>query len=279
MSEAVLLAVPAVLVALAVASFACVVIDRLPLPLDEPNEFGEMWDTRPWGEVLGGRSRCSSCGVPVRPVDNIPVLGWLKLRGRCRDCGAAIPVFHLGVELLIPVLAFGMYLAIGASWYLLPALFLVVVGVIVAVIDQRTLIVATRLVWPALAASVAIAAWVGIAEGAVIRILLGSLVGAVTLAGPLFAAWWVHPRGMGFGDVRLAVLLGWHAGLAIAVEGVGLAAFVALAALILSSLVGIVFGLVSVASLGRQFPFGPALVAGTLLTVAFAPEIAQIVTG
>ncbi len=82
----------------AIGSFTCVVIDRLPLALDEPNEFGELWDTRPWREVFGGRSRCSSCGAEVTAADNIPVVSWLVLRGRCRGCGERIPAFHPVVE-------------------------------------------------------------------------------------------------------------------------------------------------------------------------------------
>ena len=63
---------------LAIGSFICVIIDRLPVYSEEPNSYGEHWDTRPWGEVLGGNSRCSSCGTPVRPYDNIPIVSWLR---------------------------------------------------------------------------------------------------------------------------------------------------------------------------------------------------------
>ena len=80
----IVLLVGGILIAFVIGSFTNVIIDRLPLELDEPNEFGELYDTRPWAEVLGGRSRCSSCGEPVRPSDNIPVVSWILLRGRCR---------------------------------------------------------------------------------------------------------------------------------------------------------------------------------------------------
>ncbi|HNI36590.1 MAG TPA: prepilin peptidase, partial [Microthrixaceae bacterium] len=60
------------MIAFAVGSFLCVVIERLPVELAEPNEYGDRFDTRPWGEVLGGHSRCSSCGEPIRAIDKIP---------------------------------------------------------------------------------------------------------------------------------------------------------------------------------------------------------------
>ena len=154
-----------VLGGLAVGSFTCVVIDRLPMPLEEPNEFGEEWDTRPWRDVVGGTSRCSSCGEPVRPRDEVPVLSWLVLRGRCRDCGERIPAYHPWVELSVPVLWALLVWAVGWGWAVVPALVLVPVGVAVSAIDLRTLMVPTRLVWPGLglvvAASVLAAAFTG----------------------------------------------------------------------------------------------------------------------
>ena len=122
---------------LLLGSFTCVVIDRLPLALDEPNQYGELWDSRPWPEVFGGRSRCSSCGEQVRPIDNVPILSWLVLRGRCRNCDERIPGFHPLVELAFPLLYVAAVWVLGASWTLLPALWLIPVGLAVAVIDLR----------------------------------------------------------------------------------------------------------------------------------------------
>jgi len=145
------------LIFLAIGSFVCVIIDRLPVHSEEPNDYGEHWDTRPWGEVFGGTSRCSTCGEPVRPIDNIPVVSYLLLRGRCRGCGERIPGFHPFVELLVPLLFLGAVFTVGIDdWRILPLLWLIPVGVAVAVIDQRTLIVPTRIIWPAFAVAVAL---------------------------------------------------------------------------------------------------------------------------
>ena len=74
-----MLIVMATLFGLAIGSFSCVVIDRLPVPLDEPNEFGERFTMRPWAEVAGGRSRCSACGTDVPAHLNVPVLSLIHI--------------------------------------------------------------------------------------------------------------------------------------------------------------------------------------------------------
>jgi leader peptidase (prepilin peptidase)/N-methyltransferase len=259
----------------AVGSFTCVIIDRLPLELDEPNKYGELWDTRPWGQVFGGTSRCSSCGAAVRARDNIPVLGWLLLRGKCRDCGERIPGFHPVVELVCPLLFLFFVWQLGASWPLLPALWLVPVGVAISAIDLRTLIVPTRIIWPAFFVSVALCVVVAGIEGEWAWLLSG-LVGIAVLAGPLFVIWFVRPQGMGFGDVRLSVLLGWNVGFFAGTPIVG-SVLLAVICMALSALVGIVYGVVAMGVRGRgaKVPFGPALVAAALFCIAMAGPVLE----
>ena len=175
----------ATLFGLAIGSFSCVVIDRLPVPLDEPNEFGERFTMRPWAEVAGGRSRCSACGTDVPAHLNVPVFAWLFLRGRCKTCGASIGAFHPMVEASIPLLWLGLAWALGWGWTLVPMLWFVPVAVIVGVIDLRTLMVPTKLVWPAAGISVVLiaASAAGLGETAVV---VGALLGAAVLSGALF---------------------------------------------------------------------------------------------
>ncbi len=272
-STEIVLVVFGTLVYFAIGSFTCVVIDRLPVELDEENEYGERWDTRPWSEVFGGHSRCSTCGEPVRPYDNIPVVSWLLLRGRCRGCGSRIPGFHPIVELICPLLFLGAVWAIGGTWQLLPVLWLIPVGVAVSAIDLRTLIVPTRIVWPAFFVTVALSVVAAGVEGEW-SWLLSAAVGLAVLAGPLFVLWFLIPRGMGFGDVRLSVLLGWSVGFSAGVRPVA-AAVLALACLTVSAVVGIVYGVIGLSARGRdaKVPFGPALVVGAFLCIALAPEI------
>lgn len=271
--QAVLLAF-GVVAGFCIGSLICVVIERLPLALDEPNEFGDLYDTRPWRDVLGGSSRCSGCGSPIKAYDKIPFVSWLFLRGRCRTCGDRIPGFHPVVELAVPVVGLLLGVALGWGWRLGPVLLLVPVGLAVSVIDLRTLIVPTRLVWPAFAASLVLSG-IGALAAHQPRWLLGGLVGIALLAGPLFVIWFILPQGMGFGDVRLAVLLGWTVGF-VAIDGAWVTAlFVAVCTLALAAGFGIVFGVIGMIVAGRRakIPFGPALVAASFVCIAFAAEI------
>lgn len=258
---------------LAIGSFTCVVIDRLPLALDEPNEYGELWDTRPWPQVLGGNSRCSTCGAGIGVVDNIPVVSFVLLRGRCRGCSSTIPGYHPLVELLCPLLFLGAVWSIGAEWRIMPALWLIPVGVAVAVIDLRALIVPTRIVWPAffvmVALSVAAAAIAGEWSW-----LLTAVIGVAALAGPLFALWFVLPSSMGFGDVRLTVLLGWAIGFYAGTRPLA-GVMIAVICLVVAAVLGLAIGIVAIGARGRkaQVPFGPALVIAAFVCVAFAEPI------
>ena len=226
---------------LAVGSFSCVVIDRLPMPLDEPNEFGETFGMRPWGEVAGGRSRCSGCGTEVPAHLNIPVFAWLALRGKCRNCGATIGAFHPMVEALVPVLWIGLALSLGWGWTLIPMLWFVPVAVIVGVIDLRTLMVPTKLVWPAAGISVVLiaASAAGLGETAVV---VGALLGAAVLSGALFVIWFIKPGGLGFGDVRLAVLIGLHIGALVGTGGMILVVFSVVLTMGVAAFMGLLLG-------------------------------------
>ena len=261
------------LIAFAVGSFLCVVIERLPVALEKPNEYGDSYDTRPWGEVLGGNIRCSDCGEPIRAVDKIPVLSWFLLGGKCRGCGERIPGFHPVVELLVPLLFIGAVWAIGMDWRVLPVLGLIPAGVAISAIDFRTMIVPTAIVWPSFALVVALSAISAGIEGEWAR-LLTALVGLASLAGPLFLLWFFLPSGMGFGDVRLAVLLGWTTGFYSGTEPIA-GAILAMVLLFSASVIGILVGVVALGARGRKakVPWGPSLYAATVLMIVLAEPI------
>lgn len=273
-SQAVVLTVFGVLVGFCVGSLTCVVIERLPIELDEPDEFGDSYGSRPWREVLGGSSRCSSCGAPIRWFDKVPLLSWVLLRGKCRSCGEPIPGFHPLVELAVPTIGFLLSIALEWGWRLSPALWLVPIGVAVSMIDLRTYIVPTRLVWPALVVSVVLSV-VGALASDEPRWLLGGLFGALLLSGPLFVIWFILPSGMGFGDVRLTVLLGWTLGFSSIKGSWASVAFVAVGTLALAAVLGIVLGVVGLSVRGRnaKVPFGPALFGATIVMIAWSEEI------
>lgn len=263
-------------IALCIGSFTNVLIDRLPKQLASANEFGEFWDTNEWGYVLGGTSRCSSCSTDVRPQDNIPLVSFFVLRGRCRSCDEPIPRFHPFVELAVPAVMVAIGFADGWTWKSLPLLVAVPFLVAVAVIDQRTMMVPTRLVWPGLAA-VAVGTVVAAGLTGEWTWLRTAVLGATLLAAPLAILWFLLPRAMGFGDVRLATLVGWVAGLAIA-PGVWLGSLAAsLLVLAIASLIGLVMGVVVAGAHGlrARVPFGPALVLAGFVGVLFAQQIRE----
>lgn len=196
---------------LAIGSFVCVIIDRLPYRLAEPDEYGDIWGSRPWREVFHGKSRCGSCGAAIKPYDNVPVASWVVLRGRCRSCGEDIGFFHPFVELAAPTAFLLALWSLGITWLLVPVLWFIPVALAVAVIDLRTLIVPTTIVWPATAVLVAASVLAAGLTGEWGRLLV-ALIGVAVVAGPLFAIWFFVPAGMGFGDVRLAVSVGWLVG-------------------------------------------------------------------
>lgn len=264
---------------LAIGSFTCVIIDRLPFALDEPDEYGDMVGITPWREVFGGTSRCSSCGEGVRPRDNIPVVSWLLLRGKCRACGERIPGFHPLVELAVPIAAVGVTLGVGQEWLLVPVLLAIAPLVAIAVIDFRWMIVPTKLVWPTFFVVAPVCVAIALAQGHP-RWLLGSLVGVAVLAGPLFAIFWFYPQGMGFGDVRLTVLLGWLVGFAAAYFGSSLpvVVFLVLVTVVGSSFLGIVLGLLANRG-SRQVPFGPPLILASLVAIGLASRFVEPFVG
>lgn len=272
----IVLAVFGVLGAFAVGSFLCVVIERMPVLLDEPDRFGDLYGMRPWGEVLGGSSRCSGCGADIRPYDKIPTISWLVLRGKCRTCGDRIPGFHPLVELAVPLVGVGVVAALGWEARTLPALWLVPVGIAVAAIDLRTFMVPTKIVWPAFFVSVAMGLLVATTVGET-RWLVGGVIGIAALAGPLALLWLVVPDGMGFGDVRLATLIGWTVGFVTVGTSWWSVVLTGVVTLALAAVIGIVVGLVVLGLRGRKakVPFGPALVGAAFVSLAIADSLAN----
>ncbi|WP_263118061.1 A24 family peptidase [Cellulomonas sp. RIT-PI-Y] len=193
MSPQLALVVGAVVIGLAIGSFLNVVVHRVPR-----------------SESVVPRSACPRCGRPIRGRDNIPVLSWLLLRGRCRDCRAPIsrryPLVEAGTGVCFGLVAWWT----GASWLLPALLFLVAVSIALALIDLDVHRLPDVIVLPAVGVGLlllALASWSpGDASdwGALVRAVLGGLA--------LFTCYLVlaliHPGGMGFGDVKLAGLLG-----------------------------------------------------------------------
>jgi leader peptidase (prepilin peptidase) / N-methyltransferase len=207
------------------------------------------------------RSRCPKCAAAIKPYDNLPVLGWLLLRGRCRSCRARISPRYPIVEAGTAVLAVAVVLRGGPARDLALGLALLAVLVAVALIDLDHRIIPNKITLPAAVAAVLI----GLATDP-------SLVPEQLIAGAGAAAFLLvfvlaYPRGMGMGDVKLAGVLGLFLG-----RSVGVAI---LAAVLSATLAGaIVIARVGVKR-GRKtaIPFGPFLALGGIVALFAGPAI------
>src|SRR3954468_19642031 len=228
----------------------------------------------PRGEsVVRPPSHCPGCDRPIAPRDNIPLVSWLLLRGRCRNCGTRISARYPLVELATGVL-FGAFAAkLGADAALPAYLYLAAIGIALAMIDfdhKRQPDVLTLPSYPVALVLLGIAAVAGAGATPFLRALLG---GAALLA--LYGVlWFVYPAGMGFGDVKLSGVLGLYLGWL----GWGEVVVGAFAGFLIGGLVSI--GLVLFAEAGgkTKIPFGPFMLIGALVGIFAGHSIAHAYT-
>jgi leader peptidase (prepilin peptidase)/N-methyltransferase len=228
-------------------SFLNVVIHRLPL-----------------GESLASPgSRCPSCGTPIAPYDNIPVLSWLLLRGRCRHCGAAISPRYPAVELLTAATFAAVVAVRGFDDDLLLELPFVACLVALAGIDLDHKLLPNKIVYPM--AVYGLVATAIVDTGDLVEHLIAGAGGFLFL----FIAVLAHPRGMGMGDVKLAGAMGLYLGLSL------------VPAMLTAFLTGSLVGLGMMAREGVQarkkaVPFGVFLALGGIVGVLAGPELIEL---
>jgi leader peptidase (prepilin peptidase)/N-methyltransferase len=222
---------------LAIGSFLNVVIYRLPRK----------------ESLLRPGSHCPNCQAPVKARDNVPVLGWLLLRGRCRACGQPFSIRYPAVELLTAVLFALVVATQDDAIRVVLGLLLVTALVPIALIDLDVRLIPNVITGPA-----AIAALVaGLALD--IDFVPEQLIAGAAAFAFFFIAAWLYPRGMGMGDVKLAGMLGLYLGRAVAP-----AIFIAL-------ILGVIVGAVVIARVGQKagrktaVPFGPFLAIGGII--------------
>jgi leader peptidase (prepilin peptidase)/N-methyltransferase len=249
------------LLGLAVGSFLNVVIYRVPLDqsLSHPP------------------SRCPFCGHPVRHRHNVPVLGWVLLRGRCADCGTRIsaryPLVELGTAVLfVAVTARLVHLHLLA---VLPAyLFFCAIGIALSLIDLDVRRLPNAIVLP----SYPVAALL-LAGGALVErdasALIRAAIGGFALFAFYFALAFAYPAGMGFGDVKLAGIVG------------GVLAFLSYPSLVVGAfaafLIGSIVGILTIVT-GRgtgktAIPFGPFMITGALVALFAAGPLGAFYSG
>ena len=228
----------------AVGSFLNVVAHRMPQGLS----------------IVTPRSACPACAVPIAPYDNVPVVSWVWLRGRCRSCGTGISARYPIIEALTAALFAAVALRADSPSELWPGLAFVAMLVAVAAIDLEHRIVPNRILAPS--ALAALVLWALTDPGQVPENVLAGLIAGTFLL--VFAV--IYPAGMGMGDVKLAAVMGLYLGRAVAP-----ALFIGFAA-------GAVVGVAMMATRGaserkRAIPFAPFLAVGGVIGQLFGNEI------
>lgn len=219
--------------------------------------------------VVRPRSRCPRCGSEIRARDNVPVVSYLALRGRCRVCGHRISPEYPLTEFLTA----GLFAAAAAVFDPLFVAILIApfLGVMLAVglIDARWRIVPNRVVYPAIVLFAGTIVGGDVAGADVDALRAGA--GMVAYGLPLMAVALAIPKGMGMGDVKLAGLIG------LVLGSLGLK-YVAVAAAV-GVLGGGIGGVLAILFLGyrrrQQIPFGPFLAGGAVVAALAAPAIAK----
>jgi leader peptidase (prepilin peptidase)/N-methyltransferase len=230
------LAAAALAPGLALGSFLNVVAARVPLRRS----------------IVRPPSACMSCGQQIRWYDNIPLVSYVLLRGRCRHCGIGIHFVYPAVELLTAVLLAGCVFVFGLSAEAAVAAFFCAVLVAVSAIDIEHRIIPNRIVLPATV--------VVLAANTARDVSPEWIIAGLAASGFLLAAALAYPAGMGMGDVKLALLMGVALGKTVPV------------ALIVGMLAAMIPGIVLFARHGKKarkmgIPFGPFLALGSVVAL------------
>ena len=215
----------------------------------------------PRGESLvAPGSHCPGCNEPIKPWDNVPLLSWIFLRGRCRSCSERISPRYPLVELVTGLLFAAVAIVHGVDAELIVLLPFAAMLITVADIDLEHRIVPNKILLP-------MAVW-GVAASAIVRPdaliqLVAAGAAAFTL---LLVAALIHPAGMGMGDVKLAGVMGLYLGASIA------------PALLLAFLTGSIVGVAMLVRHGasgrkRGIPFAPFLALGGIVGLLAGPEL------
>ncbi len=266
---------------LLIGSFLNVVIHRLPIMMERDwrEQADELLNTPSEQEIPEGRfdlvaprSRCPSCGKLITALQNIPVISYLFLKGRCANCKTSISARYPVVELLTAILASVCAWYFGPGWEALMAIVLTVVLVAIAMIDADTQLIPDVIVIPLM--------WLGLAmslfhpmPGATTLFIspVDAIVGAIAGYLSLWSVFWTFKLitgkdGMGYGDFKLLAALGawlgWQKLLII---------------IPMSAAVGAVIGIVMIVARGKDrsipIPFGPYLAAAGWIVMLYGETI------
>jgi leader peptidase (prepilin peptidase)/N-methyltransferase len=270
-------ALVAALFGLMVGSFLNVVIHRLPVMMQRESdnyvasESGKDLPHQDRYNLVVPRSCCPSCGHQITAIENIPVLSYLALRGKCRACKAPISIRYPIVELLGAVLAGGLAWHFGTGWAGLGALVFGFLLLAMTFIDLDTQLLPDDLTYPLL--------WLGLLiniNGTFVP-LREAVIGAAAGYLALWSVYWLFKlatgkEGMGYGDFKLLAALG-------AWMGWTVLPTIILLSSVVGALVGISLIVFARHKRGTPIPFGPYLAAAGLITLVRGKELVHFTSG
>lgn len=247
-----ILVLTGILLGLAIGSFANVVAHRVPLRRS----------------VVSPPSACPRCETRIRPADNIPVVSWLLLRGRCRDCNEPISVRYPVVEALTAALFVAVVLVIGERWVVAAYWWFVAVTVTLTLTDLDHKLIPNRILFPGTAVGVALLGLGSLLDGDPGMFGWAVVGGAGFFLGLLGVAL-VAKGGFGYGDVKLAFLLGLFTGY----ERPGVVFVAAFLAFLGGGLISVFLLALRIRGRKDAIPFGPYLVLGAYVALAVGDQI------
>jgi leader peptidase (prepilin peptidase)/N-methyltransferase len=238
-----------ILFGLVLGSFVNVCIYRIPLKKS----------------IISPPSTCPDCGQRIRFYDNIPLISYAFLLGRCRHCRNRIPLSYPAVELLVGFMSLALFIRYGLSFQYILFLLFISALITISFIDLRHKIIPDVISLPGIIVGFSVSFFLGSINW------LDSLIGIISGGGSLFLVGFVYKlltgrEGMGGGDVKLLAMIG-------AWMGWRSLPFVVLLSSLIGAVIGIAFILLSGKGLRFRIPFGPFLSLGALLYFFFGSEL------
>jgi leader peptidase (prepilin peptidase)/N-methyltransferase len=218
--------------------------------------------------IVSPPSRCPGCDTRISPRDNVPVVSWVALKGRCRHCDERITFRYPLIEILTGVLFFAVGLRFYDSWTLPAYLLLTAALVALSAIDLEHYLLPNRIIYPVGIASIPL-----LGAGAALDDDFGAfgraLAGAVVAFLFFFIVHQINPRGMGFGDVRLSFILGLY----LAYLGWGELFGGLFTGFLYGAVIGVILIALKIRGRRQHIPFGPFLAAGAMTFILWGEPI------
>ena len=230
-----------------------------------------IWRVPRHESIVSPGSHCPGCDTELGAVENVPVLSWVVLRGRCRHCGTRISIRYPLVEFTTAALWVGLAARFGAVWEL-PAYLVLAAGLVaLSMIDLDTFLLPNRVLYPVGFLTGGLLVVAGVADGRYDTLVRAGLGGAAAF-GVFLVIHLISPRGMGFGDVRLSFILGMALGW-LSWRHVYLGLFLGF---LLGAVIGTLLIAIGVKTRKDHVPFGPFLAAGTMLAIFAGFELLDL---